>query len=199
MSTSHAQAREVLATAWAEEHPSPKPTWFELQGVQAVALGESHYGDAYGSCRNWGSVHGGKPDELGECPPGTLKWTDRDAKGNPYETCMKCYADDVAAARHVVRLLTTKRPQTWAALRANRSLRDVAEAMRREAYYEAPVDVYAKLLERCAASIAKGLKEPVFGGGGEAPPGGQGGGGGGGAIALLGVLLGGTLLVTRKR
>lgn len=198
--TSHAQARKTLVTAWAEEHPSPKPSVWELQGVQAVALGESHYGDAYGDCRNWGSVHGGKPDEQGECPPGTLKWVDKDANGNPYETCMKCYADDVAAARHVVRLLTTKRPQTWAALRAGKSLHDVAAAMRREAYFEAPVEVYAKLLERCAASIAKSLGEPLFGASSlPSQPGTSEAGGGGGVFLLFALGVGGTLLGRKRR
>ena len=196
----HSEARQVLEEAWKEEHPSPAPSVGELQGVQAVALGESHYGEAYGACRNWGSVHGGKPDAQGECPPGTLKWVDRDAKGNPYDTCMKCYADDVAAARHVVRLLTTKRPQTWAALRAGKSLHDVAAAMRREAYFEAPVDVYAALLERCAASIAKALDEPLFGSGsGSGSTARPSEGGGGGGIVLFGLVLGGSLALARRR
>ena len=80
---------------------------------------------------------------------------------------------------------------------------DVAAAMRRERYFEAPVAVYSKGLVGCVASIAKALKEPVAYGGGSPPapdktP--QKEGSGAGVWFFLGLLgVGGILAVRGKR
>lgn len=178
----HQLARSQLILGWFKVHPSVSPTLPELQGIQAVADLESGYGKGYGACRNWGSAHAGKPDAAGKCPPGTLLWTDHDKDGNPYQTCMRCYADDIEAAAHLVSLVTTARPHVWQALRAGRSLLDVANEMARKVtlsngkviypYFEANPAYYGKGLQLRAPVIAAALGEPVafLDQGGKPPP-----------------------------
>jgi len=81
---------------------------------------------------------------------------------------MRRYASDEEGAADLIRLLTTKRPRTWAAVRAAATLDAIAVELRAERYFEASAANYAKMLRNNLAVILKSadLADP-FG----APPG----------------------------
>lgn len=190
-----AWALGVVDRAWASVHGAA-PSSAERLFVAALSRGESHYGKGYGEAKNWGSIHAKGPP----CGPGSIPWTDKDAQGRPYATCMRAYDTDEAAAADVVRQLTTRRPRTWAAMRAARPLEEIAAELRAERYYEASVPLYAKMLRRNLDAILKntGLADP-FGAAAPSAPSAPSDGGGGGAVFVVLGLLGVGAFVARKR
>lgn len=157
-------ALNVIDRVWPTLHGRP-PSQTERLFTAALARGESYYGRGYGpGVHNWGSVHAGKPP----CGPTSIPWTDHDAEGKAYPICMRRYASDEEGAADLIRLLTTKRPRTWAAVRAAATLDAIAVELRAERYFEASAANYAKMLRNNLAVILKSadLADP-FG----APPG----------------------------
>lgn len=187
-----AWALGVIDRAWRMIH-GRDPSETERLFVAALSRGESYYGKAYGEAKNWGSIHASRPP----CGPGSIPWTDKDANGRPYPICMRSYSTDEEGAADVVRQLTTKRPRTWAAIKAARTLEEIAGELRAERYYEAPAPLYAKMLRNNLAAILKntGLADP-FGRPVAAAPSGSGSG----AVALLVLgLAGAAAVATRKK
>lgn len=178
-------ALEVIDRAWQQVH-GRAPTAPERLFAAAMARGESHYGKGYGAAKNWGSIHAkGAPP----CGPGSIPWTDTNAKGEPYPVCMRSYATDEDGAADLIRQITTRRPATWTKIQQARPLPEIAEVLRAERYYEAPAATYAKMLRNNLNAILKSadLPDPF---GAPAPAGGGGeesDGGGAVALALLGL------------
>jgi len=185
----------VIDRAWQQVH-GRSPTAPERLFAAAMARGESHYGKGYGAAKNWGSIHAkGAPP----CAPGSIPWTDTNAKGEPYPTCMRSYATDEDGAADLIRQITTKRPGTWTKIQQARPLPEIAEVLRAERYYEAPAATYAKMLRNNLNVILKSadLADPFVG---SAAPGGGGEAEGGGAAVALALLgLGGLGLVLKRR
>ncbi len=136
----HRWARGVLEQAWRVVHGST-PTQRELDAVQGVAAFDGGYGRGYlkkpelQGAHNWGAVQCCLPKN-GECPGGSVKSTDYNAKtGKEYVVCFKAYPDDVAGAADTIRHLTTHRPKTWAAFKAGLPVQDWVRWMYVEHYF----------------------------------------------------------------
>ena len=166
----HAQAREILRTAWRQVH-GRAPTEAELTYSAAIASLETGYGRAgqFGALAargqyNWGALERRRSAD-GTCPPGTAPGSDVG------QVCFYVFDSDVEAAAAFLRTLTVRRPAVTAAMRG--SPEDVARAMRLSpAYYEGPpgdedakVRYYASAIRRNIAAAGR----PV-------PSGGNGGG-----------------------
>lgn len=99
------------------------PNLAELQIAGAMAHLESNYGmspytnkvtgQTSGVINNWGAVQGGKPP----CDPSkAFEVTDTGAQGS-YNFCYKKYATPEDGALDFLRLLTVKRPASWALMK----------------------------------------------------------------------------------
>ena len=130
---SHAQAREIVRTAWRLNHER-EPTEGELLYAQAIALLETGYGriGQFGAMAargqyNWGALEGRRrPD--GSCPEGMVPGSDQGA------VCFYAFDSDLHAATAFIRTLTKRH---WPVVQAMQgSPEDVARAMRvPPAYY----------------------------------------------------------------
>ena len=194
-SSDDAWALGVIDRAWLSVH-GRAPTAAERLFTAALSRGESYYGKGYGAAKNWGSIHAGKPP----CTANAIPWTDHDAQGRPYPICMRAYATDEEGAADVVRQLTTKRPRTWAAMQAARPLDLIAAELRAERYYEAPAELYAKMLRNNLSVILKntGLEDPFGRPLPPAPSSSSGEGAGGAALLVLGLIGAGALALRRR-
>lgn len=159
---SHRQARETLVEAFGARGIAPSA--HALQAVQAIAHLESFYG---ASRNNWGSIQ--CRNAIPPCPPECSELTDKDASGEPYQACYRVYPTPLDGASDLVRLLYS-RPLIRAALEGRKSAGELAQAMRKSGYFEAPADRYAFAIRERAKIVAFDLKEPYLLGGRAAPP-----------------------------
>ena len=147
------EARTFIRGAF-ELRGLPAPSSAELQGIGAIGRFEGRYGEALGGANNWGAVQcGARPP----CPPGCAEFTDRDAEGNPYQACFRIYASHAHGAADMLREVY-RRPGVPEAMRAGNATL-VAERMRAGGYFEAPAELYARLIANNAATIATNLGE----------------------------------------
>ena len=131
---SHAQARQIIADAWARVH-GRAPTEPELTITQAIALLETGYGRAgqFSAMAdqgqfNWGALER-RPLADGSCPPGTVSGQDQG------DVCFYVFPSDIEAAAQYIRTLTKKHWPVVQAM-ATGSPEAVATAMRvPPAYY----------------------------------------------------------------
>lgn len=165
-SLSHAEARDIVVSAWHRVH-GREPTELEAAYTQAIAWGENQYGRArqFGSLAangqfNWGSLHArGTPPN---CPAGSAPGTDVG------KVCFLVFPDDVSAAAAFVRVLTKQHWPTIVAMTGTPE--DVARAMRAPpAYYEGPkgteeqkVASYAGLIRQSLDEIRRGAPVPAI-------------------------------------
>jgi hypothetical protein len=154
----HGAARRILFEAWRSVH-GRVPTGRELDYAQAIALLESHYGDAFavksGGLRNWGAEQQGRPVN-GACPPGMFIHADVDAKGRPSERCFFGFTTDEQAAAHFLHILTQTHWPFIAA--ANGTPVNVALALKNPPpYYEADATAYARAIGNALATISHAL------------------------------------------
>lgn len=153
-------ARDVVLEAWALEHPGTEPTLGEAQTIQAVGRFEGSYGlatrpAAWVGSNNWGAVQCGHGAPCGDS---CFETRDTHADGSEYHWCYKRYPSAVDGARDVVRLLTTKRPTVWDAMRAG-DADGVAGQMRATGYHETAVPTYAERIAHNAHELADALGE----------------------------------------
>lgn len=131
------EAREVLLTVWpkileeaaASKYPEVRalgaqgmPNLSELQIAMAMGKLESNYGhsgyknnvtgETSGTIWNWGAVQAGKPP----CGPDAFETSDTGPEGT-YNYCYKKYPDSEAGALDFLRLLTIRRPASWALMK----------------------------------------------------------------------------------
>lgn len=119
----------ILAEAAQSQYPEVRalaamgpPNLAELQIAGAMSHLESGYGkDPYTNkltnetkvINNWGAIQAGKPP----CPPGvSFEVTDTGPNG-AYQHCYKQYATPTEGAVDLLRLMTTKRPASWALMK----------------------------------------------------------------------------------
>lgn len=160
-----------------------EPSILQRQVVQAVAMHETAYGNGWHGAgegsHNWGAVQAGLPP----CGDNAFQQGDsipQDTGGSqPYQACFKVYADDVAGAQDVVRLLTKQMPLVYAAMNTG-DFWDIAAAMYDSHYFggfgnqqdalaagfatprEFRIWGYANALYKCAQEIAAGNNEPLM-------------------------------------
>ena len=149
------KARNVLLSVW-EEVTNEKPSKKELQIVQAIARFEGAYGEGKAK-NNWGGV---QCPTRPPCPSGCLEYTDKHADGSEYQGCLKVYATPEDGAKHLIKLVTIKRPSVWGAMKRG-DAGAVASAMRETSYHETAPSLYAKAIHSNAKTIAKKLEEPL--------------------------------------
>jgi len=153
---SHARARALLAAA------SPGQQRSTYQGIQAVALLESHYGQAWAGdglgSNNWGAVHSA-------CGAGSFLAEDSHPRTGRYDQCFRRYDSPAAGAASLTRLVM-RAPGSVAALEAG-DLHAFASALYQAGFFEGwgrtpedRVDCYRDELARAVARIAKRLDEP---------------------------------------
>ncbi len=176
----HADARAIVLEAWGGLPNAPTPTAPAVQAVQAIALGESGYGEGWKATsamhgsKNWGAVQCCRPLADGTCPEGSAPHGDRGPTG-AYVACFKLYPTHVAGARDLLRELF-RRSAVRAALDGGDATR-IAGAMYDSRYFTATkeevggspsatranaVARYGSAIEHNAAIIAKSLGEPVY-------------------------------------
>ena len=159
---SHSEARATLVEAFGARGIAPSA--HALQAVQAIANLESFYG---ASRNNWGSIQ--CRNAIPPCPPECSELTDKHANGEPYQACYRVYSTPLDGASDLVRLLYS-RPLIRAALESEKSAGELAQAMRKSGYFEAPADRYASGIRERAKIVAYDLREPYLLGGRAAPP-----------------------------
>lgn len=202
--TSHKQAREIILSAWLSLPQLGAPTLPQLQLAQAVALGESGYGQGWknecAQSHNWGATQIGMGTEEKPCPENTCNTKDSypTATGASvgYVACLKVYPDDLAGAADMIR--TLMKPNALEASKSG-SADALSRAMYKNRYYlgigkdEATrIRWYTKRLAEQVASVAKGLGEPDFNL--HAASRGGSGGAGGALVGLAALGLGGGAL-----
>lgn len=149
---SHAEAREIVRRAWVLVW-GRQPTERELDYAQAIALLETGYGRAGQFAAlaaqgkfNWGALQRARNTD-GSCPPGTEPGLDAS-----HPRCFLVFPSDEEAAAAFLRNLTKRH---WPVVEAMRGEPiDVARAMKvPPAYYEAPVEEYARAISNALARI----------------------------------------------
>lgn len=139
----HVWARSVIKAACEELFPGVEFDARTLQMIQANACAESYYGkgwknDMRGS-NNWGAIQGGSPKN-GVCPANSQLYKDHklDKDGNKiwYEWCYRTYPTPTEGAKHLIELMTVKRPSVLNAMRnPDSNIYDVCKAMFDTQYY----------------------------------------------------------------
>jgi LPXTG-motif cell wall-anchored protein len=128
----HVAARTVINAAFQAEL-GRTPTPFEAQLVGAICYLETSYGQGWTGAgvgsHNWGAIQA----RAGQSP--SFMTTDSYPDGTRYSQAFKSYPDDVAGARDVVHFLYVSMPAVGAALKAGKSVTDVATAMYRSHYF----------------------------------------------------------------
>lgn len=149
------------------------PARREAQWLQAVFLGESHYGDACyrnlltgeKTCNtfNMGAEQcGSRPP----CPPGCFEATDHrgpEHGGMQYQACFKFHPDALSGYVSGVRAVFVNRHREI--VRQSALTGDIAatsKALRDSGYFELALSQYIPGKRRDLAVIAKALKEPPF-------------------------------------
>lgn len=139
----HVWARSVIKAACAELFPDRELSPRVLQMIGANAVLESYYGKgwkvAMKGSNNWGAIQGGAPKN-GVCPANSAMYDDYklDAAGNkiPYQWCYRTYPTPTEGAKHLIELMTIKRPSVLAAMEnPNSNIYDVCKAMFDTQYY----------------------------------------------------------------
>lgn len=163
-------AKDVLLAAWQEVFPGTQPSPAELQTILAVGRYEGSYGKAtkpaaWIGSNNWGGVQCGAPP----CKENCFEHSDKRRDGTEYAVCFRKYATPQAGAKHLIELLTIKRPHVWAAMKRG-DLKDVALKMGQPAtingkeykiYHETKPEVYGAALWRNAQSLATNNGMPL--------------------------------------
>jgi hypothetical protein len=153
------------------EFPGTTPTPQERQTCLAIARHERNYGlsktPAAGiGANNWGGV---QCPGRGPCADGCYPGRDKDHEGEGYPACFKKYPTPEDGARHLIQLVTIRRPHVHAAMRVG-NLLAVAHEMGTErtingklyrAYHQSKTSDYGSALWRHAQEIARALKEPL--------------------------------------
>lgn len=166
-----AWANAVFLRAWEKEFPGVKPTPAERQTILAIARHERFYGlspkPAAGvGANNWGGVQCAKK---GDCGPDCYPGGDKDRAGVGYSACFRRYATPEDGARHLIQLVTRRRPHVHAAMKRG-DLTAVATEMGTERtingklyriYHETNPPVYANALSRHAKELTAALHEPL--------------------------------------
>ncbi len=153
---SHARARALLAAA------SPGQQRSTYQGIQGVALLESHYGQAWAGdglgSNNWGAVHS-------TCGPGSFVADDSHPSTGRYDQCFRRYDSPAAGAASLTRLVM-RADGAVEALEAG-DLHAFTSALYQAGFFEGwgrtPEDrvlCYRRELARAVARIAERLNEP---------------------------------------
>lgn len=187
----HVQAAEIVRQAFQRVH-GRLPSLAERQGIQSVGVRESSYGRGWGAngsgSFNWGSISAGKPP----CGDGSFETTDSfpndDGTSTQFQQCYRTYPDDVAGAADLVVQLTTRRPETWAAMRSG-DLYGMAAAMRASKYYGSTGATEAERIANYVNPMATAVKAIAAANGEEEAITLGGGGAAGSRIAQFGVLL----------
>lgn len=156
----HIAAREIIRAAWKARGVSA-PTLGELQYAQAVALGESSYGDGFPGLHNWGAI---LCPSLPPCGPGcALGPFDSQVPGGGSKVCVKVYDSDVAGATDMIRVLQN-RPDALAAM-LRHDLDGFVTAMGTPPVYSMAAhnnpSAYKAWLLGHLKQVAKGLSEPL--------------------------------------
>ena len=173
----HQRAREWIEEAFpAVWERDPTPT--EVQIIQAMALHETGYGQAWKTdegkaSHNMGAVQAVMPTG-GICPEGTF--LNRDTKpadkatGRPksvYQVCFKAYPGPVEGMADVIRIL--KRNENTAAAVASGDILQFSTALYDQHYYEGFGDTPAKRIAGHVAAmqarleqVATGMGEPLL-------------------------------------
>lgn len=158
--------RQALAEAWHEVF-GDFPSLAEIQLAQAVARGESNYGQAAfknlqtgetAVINNWGAVQSGKVP----CGPEGFEATDHHADGSPYQVCFRRYATAAEGAAHFLRVLCLQkgREAVRPAL-ASGNVDAVAFRMHDSRYFELAPEKYANAIWSNVQAIARNLGEPL--------------------------------------
>ena len=155
-------ARGVMLSVWRP------PNLAAIQAGQAVARGETFYGNAWPGTNNWGAVQCAAADASGQCPVGTYPSTDTHPTSSggaiPYAACFCTFSTAQAGAQKFL--------NTWlhdvAGVLGSANTYDYALAMYQHHYYEgqgASVNTrilnYSKKIYVNAQDIAKNLGEPL--------------------------------------
>jgi hypothetical protein len=163
---SEAQARSLILQAWPNVLPNVKPNLAALQAVQSVGREETGYGANFNG--NWGAIQGGRPDDYGNCPPGTFGHGDTHANGTGYAACFKLYSSTEAAVEDLIRQVFKStgadgKPRSQTVLPAAMSGDQIAfdTALRKSGYYELPLDQHIKATTYSVQKIAAALHEPI--------------------------------------
>ncbi len=156
--------RQALSEAWNQVF-GDFPTLAEIQLVQAVARGESNYGQApfrnlqtgeSAVLNNWGAIQSGRVP----CGPDGFEATDHHADGTPYQVCFRRYPSAAAGAAHFLKVLLVDRPSVREAI-ATGSVDATAEHMHATHYFELAAEKYADAIWNNANAIARNLGEPL--------------------------------------
>lgn len=163
--TTDRQARQYILQAWPLVFSEP-PTLPELQAVQAVGREETGYGN-WVATNNWGAIQSGRPDDSGNCPPGSVFHGDTHENGQAYGACFATYATPADGARALIHAVFVGAPGTArdrAPVRAAAKAGDQIAfdtALRKSGYYELPLAQHIKATTANVAAIAKSLGEPI--------------------------------------
>ncbi|MDI3285167.1 hypothetical protein [Polyangium sp. 15x6] len=166
-----AWARGVFLQAWEKEFPGTQPTAQEFQGIMAIARYERMYGhaakpEAGRGANNWGGV---QCPSRAPCKEGCYPGGDKDKAGQGYAACFKKYDTPLDGARHLIQLVTRRRPHVHAALRSGDLLRVGTEMGTKRtidgkdylAYHETDPPVYGRNIFHHAKELAKALGQPL--------------------------------------
>lgn len=149
------EARAILLSVW-KKTTGEVATLPELQIAQAIGRFEGRWGSSRAK-NNWGGV---QCTTLPPCPSGCFEYTDSHADGSKYQGCLRVYPTQEDGAADMVRLLTTKRPAVWSAMKQGDAGK-VASKMRATGYHETASSKYQAAIYGNAAQIAKELGEPL--------------------------------------
>ena len=159
MTTRYASNRQTLISAFRRVH-NRNPTLNEAQIIQSIGEHETNWSTGWGennNSNNVGAVQG---------EPGFLH-KDHHADGTEYTTYFRQYPTLEDGAVDVVKLVTTRRPTTWEAIKKGDFV-GTANAMRQKdpvsgagGYFEANPTGYANALIKCATKIASDIGEPI--------------------------------------
>lgn len=162
----HAEARALVARAFAELAPNVMPTLAELQAVQSVAKRESGYGAGWAGTPLEGSWNMGAIQAFG-WKGEAREWRDSHSDGTGYAAKFRAYPTAQAGMTDLVRwFVSPKRPEVLDAA-ATGSLWRFCAAMYDAGYFESAgktreerIERYAQKLATCVDAIAAGLDEP---------------------------------------
>jgi len=162
--------RQALSEAWHQVF-GEFPSLAEIQLAQAVARGESNYGQASFKnlqtgesqvINNWGAVQSGRPP----CGPDGFEATDHHADGSPYQACFRRYATAAEGAAHFLKVLCLQHGRDSAPTDVREALASgnvdaVAHRMHESGYFELAEEKYANAIWRNVQAIAQNLGEPL--------------------------------------
>ena len=133
------------------------PSLAAVQAAQAVALLETHYGQAWkppgeGS-NNWGATQVGAQSDR-PC----FSYTDHHSDGQAYQACFGIYGSAEEGIEAYLRVMFRDRAG-MAAATASGEISNVAATMKRSGYFEAGLERHTESLSKGVASISAALGE----------------------------------------